>query len=225
MRQEEIPIIVLTPEQLNFLIHDKAFESALSLRLRKAKDIFVFGCTVGCRYSDLQALTHFNIEKIFEERYLKILSKKTGVYSRLKLPGYANCILERYNGKFKTLLPPLHLSNLIKYVREVAELAGWTYPVQKYRQKQGRFKEIKPKNKKYGSYFRFCDLITTHTMRKTAITTFLSLGMPEQMVRRISGHSPGSKEFYRYVNYAQAYLDIESDKVFQKLASKENLLA
>jgi intergrase/recombinase len=107
---------------------------------------------------------------------------------------------------------------LIKNIREVAELSGWTYPVQKFRQKKGRFIEIKPKNRKHGTFFRFCDLITTHTMRKTAITNFLSLGMPEQMVRRISGHSPGSIEFYRYVNFAQAYLDGESDKVFQKLA-------
>jgi len=225
VRQEEIPIIVLNPQQLNFLIHDKAFENGLCTRLRKAKDIFVFGCTVGCRYSDLQSLTSFNIERIFEERYLKIVSKKTGAYSRLKLPSYANDILEKYKGKFKTLLPPLHLVNLIKYIREVAEIAGWTYPVKKFRQKQGRFIELKPENKKYGTHFRFCDLITTHTMRKTAITTFLSLGMPEQMVRKISGHSPGSKEFYRYVNFAQAYLDVESDKVFQKLERKENLLS
>lgn len=48
----------------------------------------------------------------------------------------------------------------------------------------------------------------------------LCLGMPEAVVRRISGHVPGSKEFYRYVLLAQTYLDSESDKVFARLQEK-----
>jgi len=222
VRHENIPIIVLNPDQLHHLIYDQELETRLCNRLKKAKDIFVFGCTVGCRYSDLKELTNLNLERIFKETYLKLTSKKTGTFSRMKLPGYAVTILDKYKGKFSTLLPPLHLSNLIKYIREVAEVAGWTYPVEKVRQKQGRFKEIKSSNP--GGY-RFCDLISTHTMRKTAITTYLSLGMPEQMVRRISGHSPGSKEFFRYVNYAQAYRDLEAEKVFRRLACKDTLLS
>ena len=47
-------------------------------------------------------------------------------------------------------------------------------------------------------------MITTHTMRRTAITTLLSLGMDEQAVRDVSGHSASSKEFFRYVKYSQA---------------------
>jgi len=221
VRHENIPTIVLNPDQLHQLIYNQELETRLCNRLKKAKDIFVFGCTVGCRYSDLKQLTNLNLESIFKGTYLKLTSQKTGTFSRMKLPVYAVNILEKYKGKFSTLLPPLHLSNLIKYIREVAEVAGWTHPVEKVRQKQGRFKEIK--SQKSGGY-RFCDIISTHTMRKTAITTYLSLGMPEQMVRSISGHSPGSKEFFRYVNYAQAYLDLEADKVFKRLASSNKLL-
>jgi len=68
-----------------------------------------------------------------------------------------------------------------------------------------------------GKVYRLCDMVTTHTMRRTAIATLLSLGMPESMVRKISGHSANSKEFYRYVNYAQQFMDIESDRVFSLL--------
>jgi hypothetical protein len=46
----------------------------------------------------------------------------------------------------------------------------------------------------------------------------LSLGVPEQIVRKISGHSPGSKEFYRYVHWAQAYQDKATEHVFEKLS-------
>ena len=57
-------------------------------------------------------------------------------------------------------------------------------------------------------------------MRRAAITTMLSLGMPEQAVRKISGHAPGSKEFYRYVLFAQTYQDEETEKMFAKLDNK-----
>ena len=58
-----------------------------------------------------------------------------------------------------------------------------------------------------------------HMMRRTAITTLLILGMPEHLVRKISGHSSTSNSFNRYAHYAQAYIDIEIDKVYSKLES------
>ena len=57
-------------------------------------------------------------------------------------------------------------------------------------------------------------------MRRTAITTMLSLGVPEPVVRKISGHSPMSKEFFRYVSLAQSYQDQEVSKMFDKLKQK-----
>jgi len=50
-------------------------------------------------------------------------------------------------------------------------------------------------------------------MRRTAITNLLSMGMPETMVRKLSGHSANSKEFYRYVEYAQYAIDQEIDRI------------
>ena len=87
------------------------------------------------------------------------------------------------------------------------------------RDRQGRKVKLKKEGAKGGG-FRFCDVASTHTMRRTAISTMLCLGMSEAVVRRISGHAPGSKEFYRYVLLAQTYLDSESDKVFARLQEK-----
>jgi hypothetical protein len=44
--------------------------------------------------------------------------------------------------------------------------------------------------------------------------------MPEQLVRRISGHSSTSKEFFRYVKYSEELLDLELDKAHAKFAQK-----
>jgi len=56
-------------------------------------------------------------------------------------------------------------------------------------------------------------------MRRTAITSMLCLGMPEHLVRKISGHAANSKEFFRYVLLSQSFIDDETDKVFDKLAN------
>jgi hypothetical protein len=97
----------------------------------------------------------------------------------------------------------------------LGEAAGWTQIVGKYRMQNGRRIEVKT-NK--GKSFRFCDLLSSHVMRKTTITTLLMAGVPEHAVRRISGHAPNSKEFFRYVLYSQQFLDEYTDSVFDGLA-------
>ena len=84
--KEDIPVIVLTPEQLQFLIYDKAFENTLSGRLKRAKDIFVFGSTVALRFSDLLSLAPGNLLKVDNCYYLSVKSKKTKRKGRVVSP-------------------------------------------------------------------------------------------------------------------------------------------
>lgn len=222
-RNEEIQIVVLSPERLNYLIHARELEEKLPYRLQKIKDIFVFGCTVALRYSDLISLKPTNLELIGNTWYLNVLSKKTQTFTRVKLPGYAVIILEKYKTK-TSLLPYYHKVYLNRYIKELLEIVGWTEPFACTREKRG-VPLIMYKDKARKEHYRFCDIVSTHTMRRTAITTMLSLGMNEQAVRKISGHSANSKEFYRYVSFAQAYLDKEIDLVHEKLNQREMALA
>ncbi len=193
----------------------------LPYRLKVSKDIFVFGCTVGLRVSDLFALTRSNLERVYDDYYIKVSSKKTKITTRVKIPDFAIEILTKYQKNKKHLLPKFQLFTLNKYFKKIGELAGWTYLVEKKRSKRGlqkeilTFKESKP--------YRFYDLLSSHTMRRTAITTMLNLGMQEHMVRKISGHVSGSKEFFKYVQYSQNYIDKEIEKVYSKLKSLNNI--
>ena len=58
-------------------------------------------------------------------------------------------------------------------------------------------------------------------MRRTAITTLLIMGVPELIVRKISGHAPGSKEFYCYVSVAQDYMNQEVKIAYKKLVETD----
>lgn len=216
--KEDVPIITLLPEQLQFLIYNKPFEESLTLHIQNAKDLFVFGCTVALRSSDLFALRFTDIETVGQSYYLSIRTIKTDTPIRIKLPSYAVAIIDKFKKTAKlrkTIFPPISKNQFNKNVKRLAELAGWTQELGKSRSRRGKnVPQVYEGTKKR---HRFCDLLSSHTMRRTAITTMLMLGMAEHVVKKISGHAANSKAFYRYVNLVQSYLDHEVDKVFDKL--------
>ena len=218
VRREEIAIFPLLPEELNYLVHDRDFEASLKPRMREVKDFFVFGCAVALRFSDLNALQKSNIRVVNGQHYLAVRSIKTNTDTLVKLPSYAVTITDRYAKLKKRLLPKFNVVNLNKFIKELLRQAGFTHTVYITRSRRGIPVEQKARDGK--KELRFCDVATTHTMRRTAITTMLSLGVPEQVVRKISGHSAAGKEFYRYVSWAQTYQDQETEKMFEKLETK-----
>ena len=216
--REEVPIVTLMPEQLQFLINNRLFESQLSKPLQKAKDIFVFGCTVALRVSDLFAIKFSDIERVGLFYYLPVKTIKTGTSVRIKLPAYAVEIIEKFRSGArgrKAIFPPVPRTRFNNQLKAIAEQAGWVNDMGRLRSKRGI--SIKNAGKDKNDIYRFCDLVSSHTMRRTAITTMLMLGMKEHVVRKISGHADNSKSFYRYVNLVQSYLDNEVDEVFGKL--------
>lgn len=202
---EKFTPVILTPTQLRFLITDKDFEQSLSIPLKRIKDIFVFGCTVALRYQDLMRLQKSNIQQTHEGVYVVLHTQKTGAEIKIPLPEYAQTIVFKYRRRAgKYVLPRLSSTNLNLGIKALIKKAGWDHNLPKIRQKAGEACELKTKK---GESFKFYDHITAHTMRRTAITTLLLMGVDENSVRRISGHAPGSKEFYRYVVVVQEYLN------------------
>jgi integrase len=215
IHQQSTAPVVLSPERLQFLISDQEFESGLSTYLKRAKDIFVFGCTVALRVSDLMNLKKNHIASRNNEIYLHVVTQKTGAEVNLPLPDYAVAIIEKYKRKAgKYILPRLSSTNLNIQIKKLIQKAGWDEQTPKLVSKHGRFVELINDN---GSTWQYHQHFTAHTMRRTAITTLLILGVPELIVRKISGHAPGSKEFYRYVSIAEEYLNNEVKMAYKKL--------
>jgi len=123
--KEDIEIITLQPEQLNFFIYDTTFEDSLSPILMKVKDIFVVGCTVALRYSDLINLKTLNLEMENKQYYLKVQSKKTKVYTRIKLPEYVVKIFSKYKNNRQRLLPYFNLVRLNLYLKQLCDPQQW----------------------------------------------------------------------------------------------------
>ena len=212
--------VVLSPQQVKFLITDINFEEKLSASLKRSKDIIIFGCTVGLRYADLMQLTYNNLQIIDGSYTILLHTQKTSTSIKIPLPDYAISIIKRYNKKNGIyILPRLSNSNLNIHFKSIGKLAGWTYNVPKIQYKKGEVVHIK--SKENGCY-QFYEHLSAHTMRRTAITTLLLLGVEEHNVRRISGHAAGSKEFYKYVIIVQDYLNQSVKKAFEQLVSNTN---
>lgn len=214
--KEESPIIVLSTERLQFLCFNPFFKASLPELLQLTLNIFIFGCTTSLRFSDIARLKRSNLQLNHGSTYLICVSKKTGTETRIKLPDYCLDIVKLNPGKNSNLFAFISLSYFNANLKKIFELAGWTELAPKVRLKGGVSKVIKTKN---GKAYRFCDHASSHLMRKSAITNMLLLGMPEVLVRKVSGHAPNSKEFYRYVKYSQSFLDEHTDKVFERMAT------
>jgi integrase len=215
--KEDIDIITISPEQFNYIIFDDNFNELIEAQgLVEVKDIFVFGSTVALRVSDLLGLTRKNLIIQHGNYYLNVKSQKTKTKTSIKLPDYAIDIIKKYDGKQKTLLPTISRAYLDIQLKKVGKLLPDDYEVVKTREQRGNAVIIykDPINK---IHYKLSDHITTHTMRRTAITNMLNLGMPEYMVRKISGHAANSREFFKYVELMQSSMDRETEMFFQKI--------
>ncbi|MBK8659361.1 MAG: tyrosine-type recombinase/integrase [Bacteroidetes bacterium] len=207
----DVPVTALNQEILIKLIHDKTFHESLKPNIQRTKDIFVFGCTVALRFSDIRSLRPLNIEQTNGDWYIKTISRKTKTHTAIKLPDYIVEIVKRhYHHRSRYLFPLISLANFNKHLKTLGEAMQLTWPVCKTKTRYG-------KNRGENHTVRFCDTMSSHLMRRTAITNMLVLGMSEQAAKYVSGHSGGSKSFYRYVAFSQAYINKELDAVYSKM--------
>ncbi len=97
VRKEEIRIITFLPERFCFLVMDEDFNAALSSTLRRCKDVLVFGCISALRFSDLMNVRIRDIEKRGDDFFLDYRSLKTDTMVKVKLPGFAIDIFQKYS--------------------------------------------------------------------------------------------------------------------------------
>ncbi len=144
------------------------------------RDMFVFCCTTGLRFSDMQALEW---ESVLGD-VICLVSVKTGKKTDIELNQVSSGILDKYGRKRKGRVFP-ECSNLYMNVllKKLGGMAGITSPVNRVTfNNKGRQETTKPKWK----------MITTHTGRHTFVANALSMGIPSQVVMSWTGHSDES---------------------------------
>ena len=191
LKSTQKKIIFLTWEELNKL---REFEiPAAKQALNRVRDVFLFQCFTGLRYSDVFNLRRSDIKG----DHIEVTTVKTSDSLIIELNKHSKAILDKYKDvvfEDDKVLPVITNQKMNDYLKELAELAGIDEPVrQTYYRGNERIDEVTPKY----------TLLGTHAGRRTFICNALALGIPPQVVMKWTGHSD-----YKAM---KPYIDIADD--------------
>jgi len=147
--------------------------------LERVRDVFLFCCYSGLRYSDVYNLRRSDIKP----DHIEVTTIKTADSLIIDLNDHSKALLEKYKDvhfEDHKALPVISNQRMNDYLKELAELAGIDDPVREtYYKGNERIDTVTPK---YA-------LLGTHAGRRTFICNALSLGIPAQVVMKWTGHS------------------------------------
>jgi hypothetical protein len=147
----------------------------------------------GARYSDMKS---WSADQNIANGKLVYIPRKKGS-RQIEIP--LNQILKDSFSEDR-LLPVIPYSTLIKEVKNIFRICGFTNEIIRTR---------KVGNKLVSRKMFEYEAMGLHRLRASAITGFLQSGMSESEAKSFSGHSFDSKSFKRYVRFSQSHL---SDK-------------
>ena len=191
LKSTQKKIIFLTWDELNRL---RKFKIPFNKQaLERVRDVFLFQCFTGLRYSDVFNLRRSDIK----DDHIEVTTVKTSDSLIIELNNHSKAILDKYKDvafEDDKVLPVITNQKMNDYLKELAEMAGIDEPIrQTYYKGNERIDEVTPK---YA-------LLGTHAGRRTFICNALALGIPPQVVMKWTGHSD-----YKAM---KPYIDIADD--------------
>lgn len=198
--------IYLSDDELNAMFH---LDLSKSPRLEMVRDLFIVGAWTGLRFSDF---TTIKPEQITGDR-IRVRTLKTGATVVIPFHPCVRAILEKYSGKYPNNLPPA-ISNqkMNEYLKELSALIDCLQsPVMVTSTVAGKRKTVTKKK---------CDLITTHTARRSFATNMYKMGCPTRSIMAITGHKTESA--------FRAYIRLDSDEhadIIQMFMDKTTAMA
>lgn len=168
---KDVKKVSLSLEQISFL---QKLELLAGTPYCKVRDMFVFVCQTGLRFSDLITLNEKHIEKINGNHYIYRQAKKTkGKFYRVEISDYLLGILNKY--KFKMKLMTNQKANL--YLKEL---------LSKYDLFNTTTNYINPET---GSDYLLYEVISFHQGRRSFITNLLDNGYSVVEVMERTDHT------------------------------------
>lgn len=196
-------IIYLSQEEVKQL-QDFQFQP-IQEALERVRDVFLFQCFTGLRYSDVAKLRRSDVKK----GIVHVVTKKTVDGLRIELNKHSQAILDKYKDCIfpgDKVLPVISNEKMNVHLKTLGQVVGLDEPTRiVYFKGNKRYEEVYPK----------WYLLTTHVARRTFVVTALQLGIPVEVIMRWTGHS----NFEAMKPYAKIV-----DELKEKSMSKFNTL-
>jgi len=161
--------VALTLEQV---IEIFEYDFSKNPRLEKVRDLFVFGCFTGMRYSNYSKVKKRDVYQGF----INVIDIKDNSKSlSIPLNDYSSYILEKYDYK----LPEITNQKFNEYIKEVIQIVGLTDEVKK---------TIKIGQEIVESTSPFYERVSSHTARRSFITIMKNKKIPDKVIMGFTGH-------------------------------------
>ena len=142
--------------------------------MERTRDTFIAGCLTGQRESDYFRYNKDMICLLNGMKFLNVKQVKTKKTVMIPLDKRVEHIINKYGGK----MPKLCKATLNLYLPVICEILGWTWiPTLNNPSSFGK------------SSSRFCDLVRSHTARRSFATNAYKAGIPISSIIAITGHA------------------------------------
>jgi integrase len=182
---------IVESEELKVL-EDMVFENPSHNQIR---DVFLFQTYTGARYSDIHIIKRCDLKKDGGMNVWEYIDEKTGSNIVAPITDKAKRILEKYQ-LLDTQLPRFTNQTMNKELKEIAKLVQFNRTIKTIDYSD---------NVKTETISPLHENISTHMARKSFISLSIQMGVPERMVREVSGHKD-ERSFRRYVNLCKTHL-------------------
>lgn len=155
-------------------------------RLEPVRDLFVFGCYIGLRYSDYSTVRPENIVEMEGDLFIKMITTKTTQLVIIPCNTIVTQIFEKYKHNPNKLPKSIANQTFNESIKEVCKLAEMN--------EKGRL-ATNPE-------LELWQCISSHTARRSFATNLYLEGFPVIDLMKITGHTT-EKAFMRYIRHSK----------------------
>ncbi len=185
-KNEVVDHIYLSENEIQYIWN---LNFAASPELIAARDLLVFGCYTGLRYSDIHSLQPYHFKKVIVGNEIQTAiqknQKKVHEKVNIALIHLAKIVAEKYEYS----LPKMHMNDFNEKIKKIGEIAGLNEYIPLCH-KQG--KSIKEEvYKKY-------QLLSSHVCRRSFATNMYLRGVDPEIIMTNTGHA-SLKTLFSYI--------------------------
>lgn len=182
-RWVEVDSVYLSDKELMKLYkHD----FSANKRLEQVRDLFIFGCYTGLRFSDYSTVQPENIISIEGEPFLKIVTKKTGQLVIIPCNPIVLDLFTKYASNANKLPKSLSIQKFNDYIKEGCRAAKLT--------EKGRLIDAPD--------LELWECVSSHTARRSFATNLYLDGFPTLEIMKLTGHRT-EKAFLKYIKVSR----------------------